>query len=124
MATAALEEISKYFGTLPAVQDLSCTIAQGAFLALLGPSGCGKTTTLSMRISPFACVSSANLALASSARTPAALPRDYRSPRDPRSDGSPQYGRSHFGATRGAAATARRPAYVVSGPRQCIRGAF
>jgi ABC-type sugar transport system ATPase subunit len=30
------------------VQDLSCTIAQGEFLALLGPSGCGKTTTLLM----------------------------------------------------------------------------
>src|SRR4030095_347300 len=33
---------------VPAVQDLSCTIAQGEFLALLGPSGCGKTTTLLM----------------------------------------------------------------------------
>src|SRR6266849_7010665 len=48
MATVALEEISKYFGTVPAVQELSCTIAQGEFLALLGPSGCGKTTTLLM----------------------------------------------------------------------------
>ena len=48
MATVALEGISKYFGTVPAVQDLSCTIAQGEFLALLGPSGCGKTTTLLM----------------------------------------------------------------------------
>jgi ABC-type sugar transport system ATPase subunit len=46
MATVALEGMSKYFGTVPAVQDLSCTIAQGEFLALLGPSGCGKTTTL------------------------------------------------------------------------------
>ena len=45
MATVALEGIDKYFGTVPAVQDLSCTIAQGEFLALLGPSGCGKTTT-------------------------------------------------------------------------------
>jgi ABC-type sugar transport system ATPase subunit len=48
MATVALEGISKYFGTVPAVQDLSCSIAQGEFLALLGPSGCGKTTTLLM----------------------------------------------------------------------------
>ena len=48
MATVTLEQISKYFGTVPAVQDLSCTIAQGEFLALLGPSGCGKTTTLLM----------------------------------------------------------------------------
>jgi ABC-type sugar transport system ATPase subunit len=48
MATVALEGIYKYFGTVPAVQDLSYTIAQGEFLALLGPSGCGKTTTLLM----------------------------------------------------------------------------
>jgi ABC-type sugar transport system ATPase subunit len=46
MATVTLEGVSKYFGTVPAVQDLTCTIAQGEFLALLGPSGCGKTTTL------------------------------------------------------------------------------
>ena len=46
MATVTLEQLSKYFGTVPAVQELSCTIAQGEFLALLGPSGCGKTTTL------------------------------------------------------------------------------
>ena len=48
MATVTLAGISKYFGTVPAVQELSCTIAQGEFLALLGPSGCGKTTTLLM----------------------------------------------------------------------------
>ena len=46
MATVTLEGISKYFGPVAAVQELSCTIAQGEFLALLGPSGCGKTTTL------------------------------------------------------------------------------
>jgi ABC-type sugar transport system ATPase subunit len=48
MATVPLEGISKYFGTIPAVQELSGTIAQGEFLALLRPSGCGKTTTLLM----------------------------------------------------------------------------
>jgi inositol-phosphate transport system ATP-binding protein len=48
MATVTLEGISKYFGPVAAVQELSCTIAQGEFLALLGPSGCGKTTTLLM----------------------------------------------------------------------------
>jgi ABC-type sugar transport system ATPase subunit len=48
MATVTPEGISKYFGAVPAVQELSCTIAQGEFLALLGPSGCGKTTTLLM----------------------------------------------------------------------------
>jgi ABC-type sugar transport system ATPase subunit len=48
MATVTLEQVSKYFGTVPAVQDVSCRIAHGEFLALLGPSGCGKTTTLLM----------------------------------------------------------------------------
>lgn len=48
MATVTLEGLSKSFGNVPAVVDLSWTIAQGEFLALLGPSGCGKTTTLLM----------------------------------------------------------------------------
>jgi spermidine/putrescine transport system ATP-binding protein len=38
--------VTKRFGTFTAVDDLSLTITQGGFFALLGASGCGKTTTL------------------------------------------------------------------------------
>ncbi len=43
-----LENVTKRFGDFVAVDDLSLTVEQGSFFALLGPSGCGKTTTLRM----------------------------------------------------------------------------
>jgi spermidine/putrescine transport system ATP-binding protein len=43
-----LERVSKLFGGIAAVDDLSLDIAEGEFFSLLGPSGCGKTTTLRM----------------------------------------------------------------------------
>ncbi len=43
-----LENVTKSFDDVVAVDDLSLTIEQGQFFALLGPSGCGKTTTLRM----------------------------------------------------------------------------
>jgi spermidine/putrescine transport system ATP-binding protein len=43
-----LVEVTKRFGPMVAVDDLTLTIAAGSFFALLGPSGCGKTTTLRM----------------------------------------------------------------------------
>jgi len=46
MVDVFLEGISKYFGNVKAVEDLTLKIEDEEFLTLLGPSGCGKTTTL------------------------------------------------------------------------------
>ena len=43
-----LERVTKLFGDVAAVDDLSLEIATNEFFSLLGPSGCGKTTTLRM----------------------------------------------------------------------------
>jgi len=44
----ALDNLSKTFGPLVAVDGATLTAADGELLTLLGPSGCGKTTTLRM----------------------------------------------------------------------------
>ncbi|HHN93188.1 MAG TPA: ABC transporter ATP-binding protein [Anaerolineae bacterium] len=43
-----LEHVTKRFGNVVAVNDVTLRIAEGEFFSLLGPSGCGKTTTLRM----------------------------------------------------------------------------
>jgi multiple sugar transport system ATP-binding protein len=48
MAEIRLENLTKVFGDLVAVNDLTLSVDDGAFIALLGPSGCGKTTTMNM----------------------------------------------------------------------------
>jgi iron(III) transport system ATP-binding protein len=42
------DRVSKRYGEVAAVDDVSFTIAPGTLVTLLGPSGCGKTTTLRM----------------------------------------------------------------------------
>ncbi len=43
-----LDRVTKRFGDVVAVDDITLAVAEGEFFALLGPSGCGKTTTLRM----------------------------------------------------------------------------
>ncbi len=43
-----LEQLTKRFGDVAAVEELDLETRSGEFVALLGPSGCGKTTTLLM----------------------------------------------------------------------------
>jgi len=44
--TITIKNLTKKFGKVIAVNDVSITVEPGTFLTLLGPSGCGKTTLL------------------------------------------------------------------------------
>src|SRR5215213_2119687 len=45
-ASVEFKNVTKRYGTIAAVDDISFTIQPGTLVTLLGPSGCGKTTTL------------------------------------------------------------------------------
>jgi iron(III) transport system ATP-binding protein len=46
VASVELRRLTKKYGPVAVVDDVSLTIAHGSLVCLLGPSGCGKTTTL------------------------------------------------------------------------------
>jgi multiple sugar transport system ATP-binding protein len=48
MASVVFDHVTKRFGDVFAVRDLTLEIADREFLVLLGPSGCGKSTALRM----------------------------------------------------------------------------
>jgi spermidine/putrescine ABC transporter ATP-binding subunit len=46
MSRVEIDRVSKHYGTVRALDDVSLTFADGEFFGLLGPSGSGKTTLL------------------------------------------------------------------------------
>src|SRR6195952_5137278 len=48
MAHVVLTDLVKTYGDFKAVNDVTLTVNDGEFVALVGPSGCGKTTTLNL----------------------------------------------------------------------------
>ncbi len=48
MFKLALRNLTKTYGDVTAVNQVTLEIKEGEFVSLLGPSGCGKTTTLRM----------------------------------------------------------------------------
>jgi multiple sugar transport system ATP-binding protein len=47
-ASVRLDRVSRRFGKVLVLDELSIELPQGKFITLLGPSGCGKTTTLNL----------------------------------------------------------------------------
>ncbi|MGF1627974.1 MAG: ABC transporter ATP-binding protein [Kiloniellaceae bacterium] len=48
MAEVAVRDVSRFYGSHPALQNVSIAFPDGGFYGLLGPSGSGKTTLLRM----------------------------------------------------------------------------
>jgi ABC-2 type transport system ATP-binding protein len=53
MSNVQISNVSKYFGPLKAVDDVSFEVDRGEFFGLLGPNGAGKTTIIRMLLDIF-----------------------------------------------------------------------
>jgi putative spermidine/putrescine transport system ATP-binding protein len=58
----SIEHVSKHYGAVAALDDVSLQVSRGQFLTLLGPSGSGKTTLL-MAIAGFVAPGSGHISL-------------------------------------------------------------
>ena len=47
-ASVRLDKVSRRYGKVLVLDELSLELPEGKFVTLLGPSGCGKTTTLNL----------------------------------------------------------------------------
>ena len=45
-----VENLTKNFGDLKVLNDISFQVKQGEFICLVGPTGCGKTTFLNLLV--------------------------------------------------------------------------
>src|SRR5579862_6565857 len=53
MAAVEVTSVSKTFGAVRAVDDLSLSVSEGAVYGFIGPNGSGKTTTMRMIVNIF-----------------------------------------------------------------------
>ena len=60
MNVLEINNVTKRFGNLVAVRDVSLTVAKGELCAIIGPNGAGKTTFFNL-ISGFFCLRQAPL---------------------------------------------------------------
>jgi len=75
MSTLDIVHLTKRFGTVMAVNDVSFTVNDSEFMCILGPSGCGKSTMLRM-IAGFESITSGDIAI--DRESIAALPANKR----------------------------------------------
>ena len=75
-----IDRVSRRFGSVVALDDVSLTIRENEFFALLGPSGCGKTTLLRI-LAGFETVDAGSVTLAGSDLLPIPAHRDRKSTR-------------------------------------------